>query len=205
MENTKQWFDIGASVGRQQAFSAVSSKCSAAQAQSLQQIRESHSYEELGLTWEAFCKEHVGISRGHADALIRRYAEFGDAFFRVSEITPVSQETFRQIADKVKGEYIEIDGETLSITPENAPRIRFGIQQMRKELKRAMSPNRQFTTPDITDLLMRVEVLLQLFSRLIRPIMQPGDHAALNGVLNYTLNNLKDLSRALNHIKPEPI
>jgi hypothetical protein len=205
MEKTKQWFDVGSSVGRQQAFSAVSTKCSAAQAQCLQQIRESRSYEELGLTWEAFCKEHAGMSRPHADALIRRYAEFGDAFFRVSEITPVSQETFRQIAAKVDGDFIEIDGEALSLTPENAPRIRSAIQKLRQELKHALSPNRQFTTPEITDLLTRVEALLQQISKRIRPIMRAGDHAAMNGVINYTINHLKDLSRDLNNITPEPI
>ena len=52
METTKQWFDVGTSVGRQQAFSAVSTRCAAAQALCLKQIRESRSYEELGLTWE---------------------------------------------------------------------------------------------------------------------------------------------------------
>jgi hypothetical protein len=197
METTKQWFDVGTSVGRLQAFSAVSTRCSAAQALGLKQIRESRSYEELGLNWEEFCKQHAGISRGHADALIRRYSEFGDTFFRVSEITRVSQETFREIAGKVNGDFIEIDGEKLPLTPENAPKIRDGIQKLRSELRHATSRNRHFPCPSVTDLLVRVDAFLEQLSRLIRPIMPVGDHAALSGLINYTIEKLKRLSHDL--------
>lgn len=203
METTKQWFDIGISVGRQQAFSAVSGKCAGAQALGLKQIRDSRSYEELGLTWEEFCKQHAGISRPHADTLIRRYGEFGDAFFRVSEITRVSQETFRHIAGQVDGDVIEIDGEKLSLTPENAPRIRDGIRKLRSELKHALSPHRPFTCPSITDMQVRVDSLLEQWSRLIRPIMPVGDHAALNGMINYTIEKLKGLARDLSRSTPQ--
>jgi hypothetical protein len=205
METTKQWFDVGISVGRHQAFSAVSTRCSAAQALCLKQIRESRSYEELGLTWEEFCKQQAGISRPQADNLIRRYAEFGDAFFRVSEIIDVSQETFREIAGKVDGEFIEIDGERLSLTPENAPRIRYGIKQLRSELKRAISPNRPYTHPSVTDLLIRVDALLEQLSRLIRPIMPVSEHAALSGLINYSIDKLKRVGRDLSKITPEQI
>jgi hypothetical protein len=203
MESTNQCLDLGTAVGRQQAFSAVSSKCSAAAAECLKQIRESRSYEQLGLNWEEFCRQHAGVSRAHADSLIRRFAEFGEAFFRVSEIARVSPETFREIADQVEGNYIEIGGEKFDLTPENAPKLRAAIHQLRTEFKRALSPSRPFTTPDITAMVMRADSFVEQTSKLIRPIMTYGHHAKLSGLLNYTIDKLKRLSHELDKVRIE--
>jgi hypothetical protein len=40
-QNTLDWLDMGAWVGRQQAFAVIAKKCSAAQALSLKQMKES--------------------------------------------------------------------------------------------------------------------------------------------------------------------
>ena len=119
-------------VGRQQAFAVLASKCSAAQAQCLREMRETRAHELFGLSWEEFCKRYLGISRAHADSIIRRHEEFGNAYFRFAEICRVSPETFRKIADKVTEETIEIDGELVPLTPLNAARIRKSIQHLLK-------------------------------------------------------------------------
>ncbi len=54
---------MGAWVGRQQAFAVIANKCSAAQALSLKQMKETRSHEKLGLSWHDFCQRHAGISR----------------------------------------------------------------------------------------------------------------------------------------------
>jgi hypothetical protein len=77
----------------------------------------------LGFTWEEFCTLHTGISRRHADNLIHQYGRFGDAYFRRTEIAPVSPKTFRQIAAQITPDTIELDGQPLALTPKNAPRI----------------------------------------------------------------------------------
>jgi hypothetical protein len=64
---------MGAWVGRQQAFAVIAKKCSAAQALSLKQMKETRSYEKLGLSWDDFCQRHTGISHRHADRIIRQY------------------------------------------------------------------------------------------------------------------------------------
>ena len=78
--------DLGSWAGLQKAFAIVTGSCSAARAQCLKQVRDSKMLDDLGFTWEEFCKEFVGISRQHADNLIRQHVEFGDAYFRLSEI-----------------------------------------------------------------------------------------------------------------------
>ena len=80
--------------GTPQAFAVIANKCSAAQALCLKQVRESRLFEKLGLTWEEFCQEYAGISRVHAERLIQQHEEFGDAYFRLSEIARISPETF---------------------------------------------------------------------------------------------------------------
>ena len=58
--STPDWIDMGAWVGRQQAFAVIAKKCSAAQALSLKQMKESCSYEKFGLSWDDFCQQHAG-------------------------------------------------------------------------------------------------------------------------------------------------
>jgi hypothetical protein len=132
-----QYVDIGTRIGRGQAFGMIANHSLAAQAACMRQIRESEEYKTLDLTWEEFCRQYVGMSRRHADELIHNLEEFGAAYFRLSEIIRVSPETYRQIADKVEGEEIEIEGHMVLIAPENAPRIRTAIQRLRSQLQEA--------------------------------------------------------------------
>jgi hypothetical protein len=106
-------------VGRQQAFALIASKCSAAQAHALKEIKESRAFEQLGLTWEEFCLQHVGLRRERADALIHQFDEFGEDYFRLSQIARISA--------------VNIDGEEIELTLPNAARIRAAIKKMRQE------------------------------------------------------------------------
>jgi len=86
MDTPKDHIESGAWVGRQQAFAVIASKCSAAQAAALKEIKQSRVYETLGLTWQEFCLQHAGMTRERADALIRQFDEFGEDYFRLSQI-----------------------------------------------------------------------------------------------------------------------
>ena len=66
MENNTV-FEAGALAGRQQAFAMIASKCSYAQAVCLKEIHDTRAYEQAGLTWEEFCTQQAGISRGTAE------------------------------------------------------------------------------------------------------------------------------------------
>jgi hypothetical protein len=132
-----QYVDIGTRVGRGQAFGMIANQSLAAQAACLRQIRESEEYKTLDLTWEEFCQQYAGVSKRHADELIHNLKEFGTAYFRLSEIIRVSPDTYRQIADKVEGEEIEIEGQMVLIAPENAPRICTAVQSLRGQLQQA--------------------------------------------------------------------
>jgi len=122
--------------GRQQAFAMIASQCTYAQALCLRDIHQTRAYEHLGLSWEQFCNQEAGISRVTAEKHIQRLNEFGEAFFRLSAIARISPDTFRHIADRVTAETIELDGEQIPLTPDNAQKIRAGVQRLRDECRR---------------------------------------------------------------------
>jgi len=194
METPREWIDAGAWVGRQQAFAVIANKCSAAQALCLKQVRETRLYEKLDLTWDEFCKEYAGIGRAYADRLIQQHEEFGEAYFRLSEIARISPETYRKIAGQVSDEGLEIDGRKLALTEENAPKIRAAIQTLRAQLKQARDAN-QPTSPGITQLVMRLDALLEEVSTMSRRLLDTGGRAELQGLVAYAVDKWTHMAR----------
>jgi hypothetical protein len=196
METPREWIDAGAWVGRQQAFAVIANKCSAAQALCLKQVRESEIFEKLGLSWEEFCKEYAGISRVHAERLIQQHEEFGDAYFRLSEIARISPETYRQIAGQVSDEGLEFDGGKLALIPENGPKIRAAIQTLRAQLKQARAA-RQPTVGSIVHLQVRLDALIEEISMMPRRPLDPDYRAAVRGLAVHGIHKLTVLAESL--------
>jgi hypothetical protein len=182
--------DLGCSLGRSQAFGLVASKCSAAQAQHLLAIRDQRQYQALGLTWEEFCTRYAGISRSYADQLIRNLKEFGETYFRLSEILHLPEATYRQIAGAVDGEILEIEGERIPIVPENAARIRKCIARLRADLDQARAGQ---PTASISALRTRLDECFKEMARIARVSHDPGDQAALRGLIAYSIRNLRQV------------
>jgi hypothetical protein len=196
MDTPREWIDAGAWVGRQQAFAVIANRCSAAQALCLKQVREDRLYEKVELTWDEFCKEYVGISRAQADRLIQQHEEFGEAYFRLSEIARISPETYRKIAGQVSDEGLEFDGRTLALTPENGPKIRAALQTLRAQLKEAQEAVRP-GSPGISQLLIRMDALLEEVSAMGRRVLDAGERAGLQGLVGYAVNRWTRLARAV--------
>jgi len=137
-------FEAGMLTGRQQAFAMMAYKCTYSQAVCLKEIHETRAFEHLGLSWGDFCTQRAGISRQTAERIIQRLDEFGESYFRLCTITRISPDAFRQFADRVTAETIELDGEQIPLTPDNAQKIRAGVQRLREECRRL---NNQFRVP----------------------------------------------------------
>jgi hypothetical protein len=193
--DTEKQIDLGSWIGLQQAFAVVTGSCSAARAQCLKQVRDSKMLDALGLTWDEFCKDHAGISRQHADHLIQQYAEFGDAYFRLSEIARVSSGTYRQIAAHVDGETIEIDGQKLAFTPANATRIRAAIQNLRQRTRPAAAAARP--PADLIELQIRVDSLAADIAKSVRALGALESRNRHRCLVSYAMNKLRVLARQL--------
>jgi hypothetical protein len=193
--------ELGAWIGKGQAFGLMRNRCSAEQAACLKQIRDRSLYQSLGLTWENFCRDHLGISRSFADKLIQRFDEFGAEYFRLSEIMRISPETYRAIEPAISDQHIEIDGERLAIAPENGPRIRKGVAALRHELARAQQLRPTCTS--ITDLQIRFDGFIALVGRMSEGHVDECTRASLKGLVNYSMNRLTRLARELRNRTPD--
>jgi hypothetical protein len=171
-------------VGRQQAFALIASKCSAAQAHALKEIKESRAFEQLGLTWEEFCLQHVGLRRERADALIHQFDEFGEDYFRLSQIARISA--------------VNIDGEEIELTLPNAARIRAAIKKMRQERNQARRAA-DFREPfGLADLRHRHDAIVaeaRSISYHFRPDSPAGDRQELLDFVSHAIDRWKKLSR----------
>jgi len=196
MDTPLELIDIGAWIGRQQAFAVIANKCSAAQALALKQVKETRAYEKVGLNWEDFCREFAGISRTHADRIIDQFNEFGDNYFRLSSLARISPDTYREIAAQVDDNAIEIDGQKIALTPENAPKIRAAIHTLHARARVA----RDRHLPQITELAVRLDMFFTDASKLISLTMPTLDREPLKYLMDRAVEKAKRLSRQLEEL-----
>jgi len=123
--------DSGAWIGRRQAFATIAGACSAADAESLRQIRRGKKYRACNMNWEEFCAQRLGLSRATADRIILQLEEFGPQFFTLAQITGISPVEYRRLAPQVGASDLLHSGESIAITPENAPRLIEAMKEMR--------------------------------------------------------------------------
>ena len=123
-------FDLAVMLGQKRAFSLVTGKCMAADAQALRLIRESKAYRELNLTWDRFCRQHVGISRPIVDRTIRQLEELGPAYFELASILHITSDQFRQIAGSVDAEGVLFEEEKIPIVADNIPKLACAVDAL---------------------------------------------------------------------------
>lgn len=194
METFQEFIDAGAWLGRHEAFAIVATQCTAVQAQCLKKARDSAVFEKLGLTWEEFCRQYAGIGRSRADDLIRRHERLGDTYFRLSDLARISPATFTRLSEAghIQYGFIEVDGEKIAVIPENAPKVRQAVQRLRAELTKAQAEPRNVS---ISSLKTQLDGYVRTLEEVSRMQLDAGDRAALKGLIGYSINKLRTLSR----------
>ena len=134
-QNKEAVMNLGAWLGRHQAFGLIANRCSAADAECLKAIRDGGEYKQLGLSWEQFCTKHAGVSRVHAERQIHYLEEFGGNFFRFTEVMPISPGTYRLIAGAVSDQGLECDGERIPLVRENRGKVAAAVTAMRAKVE----------------------------------------------------------------------
>jgi hypothetical protein len=180
--------------GRHQAFALIAGKCTLAQAQCLRELRQTRAHEAYGLTWAQFCARHTGMTRAAADRLIQRLNQFGAAYFKLSQLVPVSGETYRQLAPHIHGDTLEINGAKLELIPENASAIRAAVQSLRDEL-RALHLEGDFRRVNMTELHDKLDEILNEFRRRARHPQPEDMRANLAALLRYTIQRMQLVHR----------
>jgi hypothetical protein len=130
-QHKEAMMNLGAWLGRHQAFGLIANRCSAADAECLKAIRDGGEYKQLSLTWEQFCTKHAGVSRVHAERQIHYLEEFGGNYFRFAEVMPISAETYRLIAGAVSEQGLECNGERIPLVRENRAKVAAAVTTIR--------------------------------------------------------------------------
>src|SRR5437867_9988933 len=171
---------LGTWIGREQAFNTIAHHCSAARVACLKHVRDTGAYKSVSKTWDEFCPVHAGISRVHADRLIR------------------------QIAPAITGGAIEFRGEQIPITRENAAKIKAAVNALRKQIERAESDVCLRVPGNITNLQIRFDAyhedIRQLIQRAGSDEQESG--SGLGPLIAYSINKLNELSGMLT-VHPE--
>ncbi|HEY2013053.1 MAG TPA: hypothetical protein VGH38_06095 [Bryobacteraceae bacterium] len=198
MENdANQFVDLGTWVGRSQAFGAIGNQCLAAQAKCLQEVRESQAYKLLGLDFEEFCEQRVGLSCRQVETIIRNLKEFGETYFQLSEIVSISPDAYRKIMPKIQDQQIEISGEMVPIIPENSVRIREAVNRLRAELRKANEDVEVLTSPEIASLQSRLDAWLEDLRRMAPRLASKNEDVPLRGLIDYSIGHLQKIAGGL--------
>src|SRR5215467_11449155 len=109
-ETKRAAFELGKRTGGQQAFDLVAKRCTAAAAEMLKSVRDSGKYKEMNLTWKQFCEKEFGVSKPFADHQIHCIEQYGADYFRIAEIVPLSESTYKLLGSAVHDGCIDVDG-----------------------------------------------------------------------------------------------
>jgi hypothetical protein len=132
--------ELGRLLGQRRAFAAIGGRCSAAHAQLLRRIRDEKLYLRVAPSWRAFCGTHLAITRRHADRLIVLLNRFGPVYFEISQLIGISPRQFLSIEPAIREHKLLVDGEAVSLIPENAPKVLEAVGQLLFESRRIKRP-----------------------------------------------------------------
>ena len=183
--------DLGAWLGRHQAFALIANRCSAADAECLKTIRDSGAYKELGVNWEEFCVKYAGISRSYADQLIQCFEEYGENYRRMAEIMSMSPPMYRLIASAVSEKGLELHGEYIPIESANRDRIVAAVKQLRAEKRAA---RKQVLSAETLE-----KVLDRLVAGVLKIAIQPENRAVAMVFVERAGSRFESLARDLRH------
>jgi hypothetical protein len=130
---THDAFRIGTWLGRKQAFGLVAGRCAVAEIECLLEVYESKMYQAVEPTFEAYCKNHLGISSRTAMRLMQQYQKQGPELAKLNSFTRIRPSEYRLFAASLSEEGLVHNGETIPLEPENRPQLAQAVDAIRRE------------------------------------------------------------------------
>ena len=149
-------YDLGTWLGRNQAFTLVAGRCSAALAECLIEIKESKRYRALENTWEDFCKNRLGLSRATADRVILQYRRLGSTYSKLSSFVRIKPSEYQTIAEAVTEDGLSYGGQIIPFDTEHVPQLTQALAALQRQYAPELAPAATYS-----QMLARAEHLLQ--------------------------------------------
>jgi hypothetical protein len=182
-------FELGVMLGSRKAFASVSGRCSAADAECMRRIRDQKLYVGRTASWDEFCREYLGLSKTHANRVIRYLEEFGGDYFELSQLTRVTPMQYRAIAPAIRDQKLHVEGEAIALIPENSDRIAAALA----ELRNGPAAPEESIEERMTALDRRFTRLIADFSEFTQSEMSVVERSQTNTVLLRALVSLQRL------------
>ena len=87
-------------------------------------------------SWRAFCTTQLAITCRHADRLIALLNRFGPVYFEISQLVGISPRQFLAIEPALREHSVLVEGQAVSLIPENAPKVLEAVGQVLLEARR---------------------------------------------------------------------
>src|SRR5579872_1448946 len=126
--------EIGHVLGQGVAYGAVAGRCSAAQAATIQKMRQEKVHTRFGLTWREFCTNHLKMSGAQADVIIRQLNEFGPDYFEHTQQARIPPDTYRLIAPFIHDKALHHGGEVLELNSANVQKVAQAVRDSQPAL-----------------------------------------------------------------------
>jgi hypothetical protein len=174
---------LGMVLGQNQAFGLLAGRCSAAQAEALQRLREEKLHLRCASTWKEFCPRFLNMSGKQADYIIRLWQQFGAGFFELSQLTRISAQTYRAIEPAIREGALHFNEEAIELDPENAQKLAAAVAELRRTI-----PVKEKPAPTIqerlADLEKRCAAIASEFAEIARHPCQEEDRVRFELTLN---------------------
>jgi hypothetical protein len=184
-------------LGARQAMGLIAGRCSAAHAGLLSQIHDKKEYLSLSESWEAFCQEHLHMSRRHADRMIKLYQELGPSYFELTQLTRISPQEYRAIAAHVDGQSIHINGEAIALIEANSEKVAAAVSELRAKSAPEQEPEPRPVC--LSTLKRRCDRLTDEFTRLRD---EGADAKELRSIASHMAIAFAELQLSLSRPKP---
>ncbi len=162
-------------LGQRRAFAAVAGRCSAAHAQLLRRIHDEKLYLPAAPTSEKFCGASLALSRRHADRIIALLNRFGPVYFELDELIGISPREYLAIEPAVREHSIVLNGEAVSLIPEDSPKILDAISQVLHKSRSRTRRARPTLHTRVTELTRRGRIIANQLVSLYNSARSPDD------------------------------
>jgi hypothetical protein len=130
--------DLGTWIGRKQAFGTMAGRCSAADAACLMKLKEEKKNLAVGLSWQEFCPKYLGISRSQADRIIHNFVEFGESFFLLNSLVPITAKDYRVIEGSIGPDGLRMANELIPFEPQQSTRLIEAVDALKQQARPAL-------------------------------------------------------------------
>ena len=122
--------ELGKWMGRRDAFGQVAGRCSAAEIESLRQIRDGKLYQSLNCNWEEFCARHLKVSMRTVERELANLRRFGPAYFTVRQMARISTREYAAIADCITEQGLAVNGDVIALDPDNGEQVAGAVKAL---------------------------------------------------------------------------